>query len=117
MAFVVEFVRSNSIMTGKIGEPIFPIEGGNYKMDAEPDVRIGVVLAEDAKTSIDLQLPHGRFRVVAPDSTRTGLNIGGASGGKLMAFARDSGQVELLHEKSGAIVCAGKVVRIEPIIS
>lgn len=44
-------------------EPPFPIIDGNYRMEKEPVVRIGIVLEEDAKSSITFRVPAPGYRM------------------------------------------------------
>ncbi len=37
--------------------PLFPVVDGKYKMDEEPNVRIGIVLEEDGKSELRFQVP------------------------------------------------------------
>ncbi|MCC6548027.1 SpoIID/LytB domain-containing protein [Candidatus Sumerlaeota bacterium] len=46
-------------------QPPFPIVNGQYKMPAEPVVRIGIVLAQDAKHEMQFSVPGDGYRISA----------------------------------------------------
>ncbi len=49
--------------------PLFPVIDGNYRMDAEPRVGIGVVLERDRKRAISLRIPQEDYRLRAGEDT------------------------------------------------
>jgi SpoIID/LytB domain protein len=87
--------------------PLFPIVDGKYKMDREPKVRIGVVLEEDAKASVEFQVRANGFTLVA-DGRRAPL----AAGAALTATAGPGAVV--IRDAQGGEVARGAVVRVEP---
>jgi len=82
----------------------FPITDGNFMMEKEPIVRIGLVLVEDAKTTIELVAPVAGFTA----------DFGGATlelpAGKAVRAEVSGGAVRLVGPASGE----GSVLRIIP---
>lgn len=66
----------------------FPIIDGNYKMEKEPAVRIGIVLAEDGKQRVEFQTPAGGYRI------DNGVEAKGVAPNELMAVEAEGDLVK-----------------------
>jgi len=97
-------------MTTPANQPVFPITNGNYKMETEPIVGIGVVLAEDNKKSLSVALPEGTFRASVNGK---GPEIAGPTRGDLTLRA-DNGAVALCGF-DGSELARGAEIVLEPI--
>lgn len=97
----------------------FPVIDGKYRMESEPAVRIGVVLPEDGKDQLDLEIPGGGYTLEvdgAPQPLASGaLTL--VREGNRVALAGTSGTVVRLlpppdarPEKAGDGVLVRKVV-------
>ena len=85
---------------------LFPIEDGNYKMDAEPVVRIGIVLEEDKKEELRFQVPSVGYLL-----EETGTDVLANS----EVIVRCAGDKITLYDLDGGILSQDlKRVRIVP---
>ncbi len=80
--------------------PMFPILDGNWRMEREPQVRIGVILAEDDKREGLFSLPDREYQLLAGAEP---LGVLRPTEGPFRARARAS-QVEL-YEAEGKRIC------------
>lgn len=91
-----------------IQDPVFPIVDGKYKMDQEPNVRIGVVLSQDGKKELRLRLARCQHRLVV-DGEAIAIDPNGHAGW-VVRVAGDR------VEAHGSVKApAGRVVRFEPV--
>ncbi len=50
-------------------KPLFPVVDGNYRMDAEPHVGIGIILSEDGMDEVSFRVPAPDYRLRSGDDT------------------------------------------------
>lgn len=89
-------------------QPLFPIIDGRYKMEREPEVRIGMILAEDNHQEVLFELPEGEYILSDGEKEST---VGKSEG---WAVRLDGKSVELFNA-DGNRVCRGEnVIRVAP---
>lgn len=88
--------------------PLFPIVNGQYKMDAEPDVRIGVILEEDDKKAVEVQVPcEGYVLDTGSEKVPIPCEV------LLQVEATDSG-LALVNPADQSTLATGEVLRLIP---
>ncbi|MCC5875970.1 MAG: SpoIID/LytB domain-containing protein, partial [Candidatus Sumerlaeia bacterium] len=86
-------------------KPLFPVIDGQFKMKKEPDVRIGVVLAEDDKEFMEFRVPSEGYQVEGGVACPAGVD--------LRIVAKGDG-VQLIRAEDGTELVSGEVLRILP---
>jgi stage II sporulation protein D len=110
--------------------PPFPIIDGKYKMEKEPVVRIGVILAEDGKTEVQFTVPADRHVLLSTSlsgfSLRPGvlyvvrvvggmLELGYASGGE--SLVPPLGSIRIVPPAASAPKKAGDGTLVKGIVA
>jgi len=91
-------------------QPLFPIVNGKYKMDREPIVRIGVVLAEDRKKTVELAFPEGEEYLVHSGDRQ--VRIQGGMEGACRVEAAEGGLT--LRSAQNEALCSGSSLTVGP---
>ncbi len=91
-------------------EPLFPIEKGNYLMEAEPLVRIGVILAEDGKQEVVFHLPAREFLIQAGARE---IRVQGRMEGPYRVIARERA-LDLADQEGERVLSGEALIRVTP---
>ncbi len=91
-------------------EPLFPIEAGNYRREAEPWVRIGVILAEDGKQEAVFHLPAREYLIQA--GTRE-IRVQGRMEGPYRVIAGER-TLDLADQEGERVLSGEARIRVSP---
>jgi len=81
-------------------QPLFPVVDGHWRMEREPRVRIGVVLAEDDKPEVKLTLPGREYEVLVGAEAQRVATLSDKA-----LTAKATAQEVLLEDAGGESIC------------
>jgi stage II sporulation protein D len=82
---------------------LFPVVNGQFRMEKEPLVRIGIVLEEDQKETLAFRVPVAGYRLEGGGECPAGVD--------LRAEARGDG-VAIINTRNGEQLASGEVIRL-----